>query len=56
MPTLKNINPLGDVDLPIIGRVLAAGEEFDVPADVAKQLLAQTGNYEAVKSDPTPKG
>ena len=36
---LKNTNPLGDVDLPIIGRIgdnpLRAGEEFDCPADVA---------------------
>jgi hypothetical protein len=41
MPTvrLKNINPLGDVDLPAIGReadnYLRAGEEFDVDAELA---------------------
>ena len=50
MAVLRNINPLGEVDLPLIGRTLAAGEEFEVPDDVAETLLAQVGNYEAVKS------
>jgi hypothetical protein len=27
---LRNINPLGEVDLPLIGRSLAPGEEFEV--------------------------
>ena len=48
MATLRNINPLGAVDLPLLGRTLAAVEEFDVPADVAAALLEQTGNYEPV--------
>lgn len=32
---LKNTNPLGAVDLPLIGRTLEAGEVFDVPDAVA---------------------
>ncbi len=43
---LRNINPLGDVYLPLAGRVIAAGEEFEVPDDVAARLLEQVGNYE----------
>ena len=39
---LKNINPLGDIDMPLIGRVgdnfLKAGEEFDVSADIAGRV------------------
>lgn len=47
---LRNINPIGDVDLPLIGRSLAAGEEFEVADDLAAALLEQVGNYEAVKA------
>lgn len=48
MPMLKNTNPLGAVDLPLIGRTLAPGEEFEVTGEQAKALLKQDGNYEAV--------
>ena len=50
MATLRNINPLGAVDLPLIGRTLEAGEVFDVPDSAAAVLLEQTGNYEPVPS------
>ena len=53
MATLRNINPLGAVDVPLLGRTLAAGETFDVPADVAEVLLDQAGNYEPVTKKPT---
>lgn len=43
---LRNINPLGEVDVPVVGRVLAAGEEFDVPDEIGAALLEQVGNYE----------
>ena len=48
---LKNVNPLGAVDLPLIGRTLEPGEVFDVPDKVGAALLEQIGNYEAVKAD-----
>lgn len=51
MPTLRNVNPLGEVDLPLIGRTLGAGEEFDVTDAQAALLLAQAGNYEAVDAE-----
>lgn len=50
MAVLRNINPLGEVDLPLIGRTLAAGEEFEVPDSAAEVLLEQVGNYEPVKT------
>lgn len=56
MTTLKNTNPLGAIDLPLIGRTLEAGEEFDVPEDVAKALLEQVGNYERVSATNKKKG
>ena len=43
---LRNTNPLGEVDLPLIGRSLAAGEEFDVDDETGTALLEQVGNYE----------
>jgi len=43
---LRNVNPLGGVEVPMLGLVLTAGQEFDVDADVASLLLEQTGNYE----------
>ena len=44
---LRNTNPLGTVDLPLIGRTLEPGEEFDVPDEQGAALLEQVGNYEA---------
>ena len=59
MATLKNINPLGDIDLPIINRqgenCLRAGEEFEVSDEIASDLLQQAGNFEAVTSTTTTK-
>jgi hypothetical protein len=45
MPVLRNTNPLGAIDLPLIGRTLQAGEEFEVTDDQAALLLQQIGNY-----------
>ncbi len=45
---LRNTNPLGAVDLPLIGRVLQPGEEFEVAPEQAENLLSQVGNYERV--------
>lgn len=46
MIPLKNTNPIGHVDLPLIGRALKPGEEFEVTAEQAAVLLEQHGNYE----------
>ena len=49
---LKNVNPLGAVDLPLIGRTLEPGEVFEVDDKVGKALLKQDGNYaEATKTE-----
>lgn len=52
---LRNTNPLGDVVVPLLRRIednpLKAGEVFEVDADTAGRLLAQSGNYEVVTDD-----
>lgn len=56
---LRNINPLGAVDVPILRRqgepfgteglgCLEPGEVFDCPDDIAEGLLEQSANYERV--------
>lgn len=32
---LRNVSPLGDLDVPALGRVVKFGEEFDCPEAVA---------------------
>ena len=46
---LRNINPQGRIDLPLIGRALDVGEEFDVDDEAGQRLLKQYRNYEAVE-------
>lgn len=55
MATLKNISPLGDLDFPLLGRDVKAGEEFDVDDDIAAELLKQDGNFEAVNKPRAKK-
>lgn len=60
MPKLKNINPLGQVDVPLLRRqgepfgvegsgCLEPGEVFEVSPEVAKRLLEQSDNFRLVK-------
>lgn len=49
---IRNVSPLGDVH--VLGRIVAAGEEFEVADAAAEQLLAQPANFEAAKA-PTPE-
>ena len=59
---LRNVNPLGQVDLPLIGRqgeplgeegvgCLEPAEEFDCTPEHADNLLRQVGNYEAADDE-----
>lgn len=64
---LKNTNPLGQVDVPILRRqgepigtegagCLEPGEVFECDAALAEQLLEQVGNYERVSATTKKKG
>jgi hypothetical protein len=52
MPKIKNVSPLGDLDLPLIGRVVKSGEVFDVTDEQAVVLLEQPTNW----AQPVEKG
>lgn len=54
MPTLTNTNPLGAVDIPLLGRVVEAGETFEVTVEQAKQLGAPSDNF-AIEKTPAKK-
>lgn len=43
---LRNISPLGQIDLPLIGRALEPGEVFEVDDAAGARLLEQPDNYE----------
>lgn len=45
MPKLKNISPLGALDVPLLRTVVAADQVIDVTEAQAKVLLLQPGNY-----------
>ena len=42
---VRNINPLGAVE--VLGRMVEAGEVFDVSDDQGARLLEQPANYES---------
>lgn len=53
MVKIKNVSPLGDLDVPALRRVVAAGEVVEVAdAAVAANLLEQSANWAPV---PTTK-
>ena len=55
MPALKYIGPHDAVELRDVGVTVARGESFDCPAELAKSLLEQPDNWQAVKAAKTEK-
>ena len=52
---LKYIGPHDAVELRDVGVTVVRGESFDCPAELAKSLLEQPDNWQAVKSAKTEK-
>lgn len=48
---IKNVSSIGDLDLPVLGRRVAAGEVFEVPADIGELLIAQPSNFVQVEKE-----
>lgn len=54
----RNVSPYGDLELPLLGRVVKAGEVFEVTPEQAKALAGQDDNFEKVvlpATSPTRK-
>lgn len=47
-PVIKNRSVLGELDVPLLRRFVEFGEEIEVKAEHAENLLAQYANWEAV--------
>lgn len=45
---IRNINPLGEMEVLLLGRVVAPGEEVEATDEQAAELIS-TGNFEPVK-------
>ena len=49
-PRFKNVSPLGALDVPALGRVIAAGEEFEIREELVPLFAAQVENFEPVNT------
>ncbi len=45
MPTITNVSPIGDLDVPALRRVVKAGEAVEVTVDIARSMLDQPTNW-----------
>ena len=53
---IKNVSRFGDLEVPLLGRVVKHGEAVEVTAEQAKLLLRQADNWQAVPAEITGKG
>jgi len=47
---IKNVSPLGDLDVPLLGRVVKSGEVVEVTKEQSTRLLAQGDVWELASS------
>lgn len=47
---IRNVSPRGDLDVPLLRRVVRAGEVVEVTADQAAALLPQSDNWVPVQT------
>lgn len=41
MALIKNVSPFGDLEVPLLGMSILAGETVDVPDEIAQSMLEQ---------------
>lgn len=46
---IRNVNPLGEMEVLLLNRIVAFGEEVEATAEQAAELIS-TGNFEAVEA------
>lgn len=51
---IRNVSPRGDLDVPLLRRVVLAGEVVDVTPEQARALLPQGDNWQPAEEDETP--
>lgn len=51
----KNISPQGDLDVPLVRRVVALGEVIDVTVEQARLIEGQTDVWERVAEEGAKK-
>ena len=52
---IKNVSPLGELDVTLLGRLVGAGEVVEVTAEQGGALIEQ-GIFEAVEAKTEKKG
>jgi hypothetical protein len=53
MPKIKNVSPFGDLDVPLLGRIVEQGSIVEVTAEQADILLQQEANWQPAKGTTT---
>ncbi len=48
---IRNVSPVGDLDVPDLRRIVAAGEVIDVPDELGAALLDQPANWAAAPEE-----
>ena len=56
MPYFTNVSPQGDLDLPLLGRVIVAGETFEATPEQSALLEQQPDVWKLSKKPTTEKG
>lgn len=49
----KNISPLGDLEVPALGRIVQAKETVEIPEEIAPSFAAQTAVWKPIKTRQT---
>ena len=52
MTLIKNVSPLGDLYVPLLGKEVAAGETVDVSDESLDSFICQVENWQAVSFVP----
>ncbi len=55
MTNIKNISPIGDLDVPLLGGIVKAGETVDVAPEHAERLLRQVDVWQLADVEPAQR-
>lgn len=55
MTKIKNTSPIGDLDVPLLGCTVKAGEIIEVSPERAERLLKQADVWQLADSDPSQR-